>query len=282
MRRKPIARANEIRLKRQQHNGCFLVVEGRDDRLFFEQYIDADSCAIVVADGKQNVAEVIHLLDEDCFTGVVGVVDADLDRLLDIELESNNIIVLETVDLEALLIQSSALERVLVELGSRGKIARFEKDVREALLEAATTIGCLRLHSLREELSLKFEGVNYAKCMDSPSLTVDVRLLVREVKNRSGRSDLKCQEIAGEIDVIRRALEDRWMVCYGADMVEILAFGLRRTLGTNNAGAVEPDVIRMSLRLGFQHSDLINSKLASDLQEWTKRNLGFFVLRDPH
>ena len=135
MRRKPIARANEIRLKRQQHNGCFLVVEGRDDRLVFEQYIDADSCAIVVADGKQNVAEVIHLLDEDCFTGVVGVVDADLDRLLDIELESNNIIVLETVDLEALLIQSSALERVLVELGSRGKIARFEKDVGRLFLK---------------------------------------------------------------------------------------------------------------------------------------------------
>ena len=38
-------------------------------------------------------------------------------------------------------------------------------------------------------------------------------------------------------------------VCYGADMVEILAQGLRKTLGTNSAQAVAPEVVRRCLRL---------------------------------
>ena len=40
LRRRPVVIANEIRLKRSQHPGAFLVVEGRDDRLFWERYID--------------------------------------------------------------------------------------------------------------------------------------------------------------------------------------------------------------------------------------------------
>ncbi len=279
MRRKPIVKANEIRLKRQHHNGCFLVVEGRDDRLFFEQFIDADACTVIVADGKPNVAEVIGILDADRFPGVVGVVDADLDHIEGIEQESDNVIVLETVDLEALLIQSPALDRVLVELGSAAKIARFGKDVRKALLEATLTIGCLRLHSMRAELSLTFQKINYAKCIDETSLTVDVHFLVREVKNRSSRFDLRCQDLVQGIDAIQLPLEDPWLVCYGADMVALLAFGLRKTLGTNNSQAVAPDVLRRCLRLAFQRSDLNKSQLASELHDWTARNSGFSVLR---
>ena len=279
MRRKPIVKANEIRQKRQNHNGCFLVVEGRDDRLFFEQFIDTDACKVIVADGKQNVAEVIGILDAKRFPGVVGVVDADLDHIEGIEQESDNVIVLETVDLEALLIQSPALDRVLVERGSAAKIARFGKDVRKALLEATLMIGCLRLHSMRTRLSLKFGEINYAKCIDEASLTVDVHFLVREVKNCSRRFDLRCQDLVQSIDSIQLSLEDPWLVCYGADMVALLAFGLRKTLGTNNSQAVAPDVLRMSLRLAFQRSDLNKSQLASDLHDWTARNVGFSILR---
>ena len=278
MSRKPIVKANEIRMKRQHHNGCFLIVEGRDDRLFFEQFIDADACKVVVADGKPNVAEVISILDADRFPGVVGVVDADFDHIEGIEQESDNVIVLETVDLEALLIQSPALDRVLVELGSAAKIAKFGKDVRKALLEATQTIGCLRLHSMRAELSLTFQKINYAECIDETSLTVDVHCLVREVKNRSSRFDLRCQDLVHSIDAIQLSLEDPWLVCYGADMVTLLAFGLRKTLGTNNSQAVAPDVLRMSLRLAFQRSDLNKSQLVSDLHDWTARNSGFSVL----
>ena len=200
MPRGPQVRANAIRLKRQEHRGSFLVVEGRDDRLFFEQFVDRRNCRVIVADGKQNVADVVGILEGDRFPGVAGVMDADLDHVEGSTWASDNLILLETVDLEALLIRSTALDRVLVELGSTEKIARFGTSVREALLAAALPIGCLRLHSRRLALNLTFHGLRYGRCMEAASLTLNVYCIVREVKNRSQLFDLGCDDVARGVD----------------------------------------------------------------------------------
>ena len=280
MTRSPNVRANAIRLRRQEHGGSFLVVEGRDDRLFFEQFVDRRCCWVIVADGKRNVVDVVDTLEADGFQGVAGVIDADLDHVEGIKPPSANIILLETVDLEALLIRSPALDRILVELGSSDKIAGFGKSVRDALLVAALPIGCLRLHSWRFDLNLKFQGLRYARCIDQASLTLDVLCLIRDVKNRSQRYELRCQDVAREIDTIQGSVDDLWLVCYGADMVEVLALALRRTLGTNNAQAVAPEVVRRCLRLAYQWADLNESRLGRDLRSWATRNPGFRVLVD--
>lgn len=276
MTRRPVSIANAIRLKRSHHPGCFLIVEGRDDRLFFEQFVD---CAVQVADGKSNVVEVIDILDADSFPGAVGVIDADLDHVESYSWKNSNIIVLDTYDLEALLIRSRALERVLVELGSSEKISGRNKSPREELIDAAVPIGCLRLHSRRSELNLRFNGVRYERFVDRDSLQTNVRNLVREVKNRSQRSDLACDDTAREIRGIEDTMNDPWLVCCGTDMVEILSIGLRRALGTNNAGAVSPDELRRCLRLAYQWQELTDSQLGRDLREWAERNPGFRVLK---
>ena len=266
------ARANAIRQTRQEHAGCFLVVEGRDDRLFFEQFVDCQDCWVIVEGGKQNVVDVVSILEDDGFPGVVGVVDADFDHFEGISQASDNIIVLETVDLEALLIRSTALDRVLVELGSVDKIAKFGASVREALLVAALPIGCLRLHSLRVGLSLTFQGLRYGGCIEVATLVLDVFGLIQEVENRTRRFDLQRDHLAREIDIIQESVKDRWLVCYGADMVEILALSLRSTFGTNSAQAVAPDVVRRCLRLAYQWPDLSGSQLGRDLRAWEARN----------
>ena len=278
--RRPELHANAIRLKRQEYRGTFLVVEGRDDRLFFEQFIDGRDCRVIVAEGKQNVGHVIHILEADGFAGVVGVIDADLDHVEGIRPASDNIILLETVDLEALLIRSTALDRVLVELGSAKKIATFGAEVRDALLAAALPIGCLRLHSRRRNLNLTFHGLRYRGCIEEATLRVDVSILIREVKNRSQRFDLGCQDVAREIDTIRGSVDDHWLVCYGADMVKILSLGLRKTLGTNSTQAVAPEVVRRCLRLAYQWVDLNDSRLGRDLRAWAVRKPKFRVLGD--
>lgn len=277
--RSAIVRATDIRLKRQLHNGCFLVVEGRDDRLFFEQFAERRDCRITTANGKENVADVVSILEADRFPGVVGVVDADFDHIEGRDSSSDNLIVLETVDLEALLVRSSALDRVLVELGSATKIAGFGMGVREALAEAAATIGCLRLYSLRSGLRLRFQGLRYGRFVDKWSLTIDIHALIREVMDRSQRSDLLFEDVSQQIASLRSSVDDRWLVCCGADMVEILALGLRSALGTNNARDVEPTVVRKCLRLAFQAIDLESSRLGRDLREWEVRNSEFRVLR---
>ena len=277
MGRTAIAKANEIRLKRQLHTGSFLVVEGRDDRLFFEQFTEQAVCKITTADGKRNVTDVIDTLEADHFPGVAGIVDADFDHVEARRSSSNNLIVLETVDLEALLVRSTALDRVLIELGSIEKIATFGRDVRETLVDAAAVIGCLRLHSLRARLNLTFQGLRYDSCVDRDALTVNVDALIHEVMKRSQRFDISRDDVAQQIASIHDSLDDYWLLCCGVDMVAILALGLRSALGTNNSGVVAPAVVRRCLRLAFPSSDLHSSQLGRDLRGWSTRNSEYRV-----
>ena len=275
--RRPVVIANTIRQKREAHEGCFLVVEGRDDRLFFEQFTDAAACHIQVAEGKEKVVEVIRILEDDNFPGVVGVIDADFDRIEGHKRGSTNLILLETHDLEALLIQSPALDRVLVEFGSREKIETFGRDIRETLIEAALPIGCLRLHSRRTELRLQFQGLKYASCVDLDSLTIDRQSLVQEVKNRSQLPELSSDELQQAIRVLEHSGQEPWQVCSGDDLVSILAVGLRKVLGTNST--VRNEELCRSLRLAYEASDFANSQLIGELQNWVERNPGFRILR---
>ena len=283
MTRGPDAIANSIRMKRSHYTGCFLIVEGRDDRLFFERFVNRSYCAVQVAGGKSNVIDVIEILDaDDNFSGFVGVIDADLDHVEDHSWQSSNLIIIEMYDLEALLIKSTALDSVLIEFGSSEKIAKRTKRPREELIDATLPIGYLRLHSRRSKLNLKFNGVRYERFIDRDSLQTNVRNMVREVKNRSQRSDLACDDTAREIRRIEDTVNDPWLVCCGTDMVEILSIGLRRALGTNNSGAVTPDELRRCLRLAYQWQELTDSQLGRDLREWSERNPGFRVLKETH
>ncbi|MXX71243.1 MAG: DUF4435 domain-containing protein [Gemmatimonadetes bacterium] len=278
MRRSPVERANEIRLKRQEHQGSFLIVEGRDDRLFFQQRVFAGSCSVIVADGKANVIDTVRILEADSFTGIVGIVDADLDHIEGERCFSDNVITLETTDLEALLVRSVALDGVLVEFGSRRKIARFDQDIRETLLEAAMPVGCLRLYSRRAGVRLRFEGLRYGRCVERNSLTINAEALVEEVVDRSQRHDLVCRDIVREVHGILQSVENPWLVCHGVDMVAILSYGLRTILGSNNTGAVDVEVLNRCLRLGYPGAEFVTSELARELNAWSARNSGFCVL----
>src|SRR6267142_3183576 len=181
--------ANDIRLRRSQHRGTFVIVEGSNDRLLYERFFDVQQCKFVVAEGKEKVCEVIRILDAGGFRGVLGIVDADFDLLDEIPASSLNVIRGDCHDLEAMLVRSPALDRVLREFGSEGKIQRFVAqagaEIRHVLLTAATPLGYLRWHSLRSDLRLRFDGLLFPRFVDMARLTVDRAQLITTVKNHS-------------------------------------------------------------------------------------------------
>lgn len=277
--RRPAVIANAIRLKRSNHKGSFLLVEGRDDRLFFEKFINLVTCKIVVVETKENVLDVIQHLEACGFPGILGIIDADFDRLEGASRVVTNLIVLETHDLETLLIRSNALDRVLVEFGSREKIENFARNIREALVCAAVAVGCLRLHSLRTRLNLKFQGLRYIMFIDSESLVVNDHFLVQQVLNRSQRSDLPIEPLKRAIKSLAMAGEDPWQICAGDDLISILSVALRRTLGTNNSKEVSTEILCKSLRLAYHDDDFAKTRLIIDLQNWSVSNPGYEVLK---
>jgi len=151
---------NEIIMHRQVHPGSFLILEGPDDQKFWRPWVAPRRCELVVGDGKPNVEGAITRLDTRNFSGALGLVDADFDRLQDQTLPSPNLLATDAHDLKCVLLRSAALERVLAEYGNPAKIRCFEATrgsrVWDALLARGLIFGRLRWFALRQDWSLPF------------------------------------------------------------------------------------------------------------------------------
>lgn len=276
---RPVHKATEIKLKRQSHMGTFLVVEGRDDRLFMERFTCAKQCKIEIAQGKDNVCAVIEILDAEAFSGALGLVDADFDRIEAPEKSEYNVRRPEYHDLETMLLCSPALDRVLVELGSQRKLTTFEGKVLDALISRALPLGCLRLYSLRSGLNLKFDGLSYSAWIDRNSFMGCTKQMIEEVKNRSQRPDLSTNLVEEAILDIKNAGYDPLELCNGTDLISILAIGLRGRLGNLRSSEVNASSLRQYLRLAYSEQDFCKSDLGKSIHSWEMQAGGFQVLR---
>ena len=256
-----------------------MLVEGSDDRQFFEKFIDLVTCEIIVAQSKDKVVSIIQELDSRGFSGTLGVIDADFDQIENKQWGSRNLIILETHDLETLLIRSAALDEVLLGFGSKNKIKKFGCNIRNTLVAAAISIGCLRLHSLRTKLDLRFQGLKYVNFIDKNTLAINHTSLVRQVLNRSRRQNHPIDDLEAAIRTIELSAPDPWQICTGDDLVSILGLALRKALGTNNSKDVSCEVLCRSLRLAYSDNDFASSQLIVDIRDWENRNPKFQVLR---
>ena len=271
--------ANEIRMLRSQHSGAVLLVEGRDDRLFMERFTSRDSCLIVPTRGKDNVRGAMSILDAANVPGVLGMIDADLERVSDCPSDSPNIVMPEYHDLETMLICSPALERVLVEFGSRPKIETFGEDVLEALIERALLPGYLRLHSQQEQLSLTFQCLRHSAWLDHRSLIGSIPRLIQHVKNRSQRPDLSAESIETELLQLSSEQLDPREICNGDDLIGILSVALRTVLGNHSSRAPNSDTLRRSLRLAYTEDDFRRSSLGEAIQRWESSQTAYTILK---
>ena len=277
--RTPHEIANEIRMIRSQYSGTFLIVEGQDDRLFMESFISRLTCTIEVAEGKENVCDVIDILDKDNFDGVLGLIDADFDRIEGIPDRNHNLVMPECHDLIMMLVRSPALDRTLTELGSRPKLAAFKENVLNALINRALPVGYLRLYSLREEINLRFRNMNYSAWINRSSFVADTPALIETVKNHSQRPDLSSSVLAMAIEELYGTVHDPYEICNGTDVIEILSIGLRRVLGNRNAQEVGVEILKSFLRVAYSEQNFSSSDLKRDIEEWQSKRPGFQVLK---
>lgn len=284
--------ASEIRLLREDPDNCkctFLLVEGSTDRYIYQWMTAKDTCQIIIVGGKENAIKVLAILEEEGILGVLAIVDADFMALEDERSSSPNLLLTDTHDLEMMILNSLALEKVLSEFGSADKIKylvdKRKKDVRSLLLSCAMPIGYLRWVSLRENLSLKFEDLKFEKFINKDDLTTDIMQLIRIVQSRtidnrgSQKLLLKDSDLHDKIQQLSSDTHDPWHVCCGHDVVTILSLGLRKAIGSSKIA--EPDLIEKCLRLAYEHAFFSQTQLCAAIQVWEGINGAFTVLRDP-
>ena len=269
--------ANKIRLRREVSSSTFLLVEGSSDKVFYERFIDKSACELEIAVGKLRVINVIEILDRSNFCGVLGIVDADFDRLESLSHNSPNLLLTDTHDLETMLINSPALDKLVREFGSEDKISKFGMDVRTALIEAGMSIGYLRWISHRDRLNLTFSGIKYSKFIKEQNLQLDELGLIQEVKNKS-QASFDNKYIQQQMAAQKSDNHDCWQVCCGHDLVEILSLGLRKAIGTMKASEIEPESLERSLRLAYEEVYFRQTQLYANICQWESNNVPFQVL----
>lgn len=276
--------ANQIRLRRSTYQGTFLLVEGGSDKVFYERFTEKSLCELVPVSGKPSsklrVIAVLKILEKESnFKGVLAIVDSDFDRLTTPLYYSPNLLHTDTHDLETMLVNSPAFDKVLSEFGSEEKILQFNRDVRLAILESSISVGYLLWVSQCDELNLTFDGIVFSKFINEQNLQIDELKLIREVKNKSQSFSLKDEDLQLRLNNQKSNSHDPWQVCCGHDLVEILSIGLRKAIGSNKASDVNPDSLERYLRLAYEEIYFCNTQLYSNIRTWEDNNQPFKVLR---
>jgi len=228
---------------------------------------------------KQAVIQFLGKLQtEEQRLNVLAIVDADFDHLDPSNaVQLPNLFRTDTHDLETLMLKSPVFDKILDEFGSEEKLSEQEADLRGVLLRLGQPLGYLLWISLREDLGLSFEGLEFRKFIDDRKLTLNEAEMLKTVKNRSSpQAKAKIPDLSqlqDKIQAYQQEEHDPWQVCCGHHLVAILALALQKAIGTNNAKDVDPKtVLDRELRLAYESPYFRETKLYAALQTWYRQS----------
>ncbi len=263
--------ANRIRMQRTQYSGSFLVVEGEKDQKTYSNFINEKECNIEIAFKKDALLKVLEILHKDNFAGILAIADADYWHVEKNIPTMKDLFITDSHDLETIILQSPALEKVLKEFGSKEKIATLHGkiNIRSKLIECGINIGYLRLFSLRKNLNLKFEGLKFSNFIDKTNLNCDLNTLIKELKNNSRQHILNENILKNAIQELKSEKHDPWQICCGHDLCAILSLAFRKFLGSKT---ITIEFIECSLRLAYEGQFFTQTKLYASIKHWEKNH----------
>lgn len=266
---------NQISMERSMFDGTFLVVEGVTDERLFEKFIDKDAVRIIEAHSKDNVRHSVKdMSGQRGDRRVIGIIDADLDRLLGRKAKPP-LFHTDCRDMEMMVIRSNALDDVLDEYAEKEPRMRFEETVgpiRDALVSASYPVGLLMYISQREGLNLSFKDLDFERFVNSRTLSTNVGSLVDEVIYHSKNCRMGRKALIARLEDMSDDLGDPWAAARGHDTVNILLIALRRNFGSYNSRNLNEGELGGALRLAFSDLCFEGTDLYRATSQWAAEN----------
>ena len=283
--------ANTIRMLREEgHTGAILLIEADNDARWLHKFLDPQRSRLVPTFGKATALDALGDVEMD--GGVLAVVDADFDHILGRQSSSDNAIRTDLHDVECMLLASPALEQVLAEYGSSGKLGGLSganAPIRDVLLAAGRPVGAFLLAALPDHPTsdplfsgLRFTELPFSDFLDKETLRIDRLALVRVVKNRSQRQDLDEDLALKRLDEQCRRHEDTdpWQLCRGHDLSAILLRGLCTVFGSQRPSQLTTERLESALRLAYSPESFMRTQLCAKLRRWQDRHPSYALFRD--
>lgn len=286
--------AQSIRQERDVFDGCFLLLEGKNDDRALKRQINNTSCSLQIVGGKPIALEVLRDLEDEGFVGLLCLVDADYDyQPLKETYNSDHLLSTEVHDLDVAIICSGAFDTYKEERCDGDKVRKIETksgmDLRDVIFNLARPIGCLRyLASANERtMRLKFSNLKFDSFLDPSSLSLDVTRLFDEVILQSPPQTLSRSEIFSRYNIVLGKAHDLKKLCQGHDLIKILSVALRSAIGNlTNPHTQKPDPrswhseIELGLRLAFGREHFEETAIFRQLANWEVENPPYKILRN--
>lgn len=259
----------EIKMSLSAFCGVHLLVEGGTDCNFWKLHFNKSAqCQLVICGNKEVVVSSITLLDQLALGKILGVIDDDFDRLLGISYASINLFATDTHDLETMLVSSTALNNILIELGDSTRISHFlatkNKSVADILVDISLVFGRLRLLNARNKWNVDFSKLSPWKYVDQSTWQLDKAKLFSDFANQIGAMPLDVENAAtAEIGT------PPWNIIQGHDALNILAIGLRSALATKQFSEKDLSIF---LRLSYDNAMFQSTALFERISTWAKNN----------
>jgi hypothetical protein len=255
-----------------------MIVEGETDRRVYNRFVNNSQCILIAANCKDNAIDAINILNKDNFNGVMGIIDADFWNLDKTKPHTSNLVITDTHDLETMILSSNALELFLSEFGSQSRLTQF--DIRESLIKAATPIGFLRWISspTKENLELNFKNISFDQFINISNLKISVNNLIDEVMNSSDDFSIDKRTIKSKIRELAEAEHDPWQVCSGHDLIKIFSMELKNIFGNRKGKALTYEAIDCALRLAYDKTQFMLTRLYKLLLSWEESNSPFKIV----
>lgn len=259
---------------------AFVFVEGSGDSEVYSRF-SSERATYTVCDGRDGVRECLRLLQKRGVEGVLGIEDADCDRLLGVRPDPL-VCVTDGHDLEAMILQSRALERVLAKHGNAECIKEFEssgRSVREALLDAVRPLGLAKYVKAQRGLrglDISPKDLAYERFIDRATIAVNFDLFCDYMSQRCD-GHLLPEQIAREIQAVELHGADDWDVCRGHDLVGALTVALSAALGVKRMHVSD---VERALRLAFDSLAFARTGVCGRMLDWQSNQPGFRVLHE--
>jgi hypothetical protein len=240
----------------------WLIVEGDGDERLFRSRPFPTPIKIAPASGWEGVIYVLTNVVQAQVT-VVGLIDRDYRDHCACQPSFANLVLSDLRDIEVMLFWSPALQRVIAEKGSPGKLPRqadgsVDLDlIRRTISATCFGLGKLRILCNMQTKPILFCGMTHAKFINDFTLTLDEETLIQHLNGRSkGKAYLSLSDwrAAQQLTWTDSSFNAPEYVCHGHDLMSTLAIALRRLWGTHG-GTMDGDDITPLFRIAYTDLD---------------------------
>ena len=275
----PATIAAQIRMERQVHRGCFLLVEGSTDAKRIDKFVDENACSLVNCYGKTNVVDAIALMRDVGLEDCLGMIDADFDRITGAINQEDGIIVSAFHDFDLDNALTEVIDRYLEEVADEAKVAALggARPCLWNLLSVLKPLSILRYANELRGLRYDLTRLNLEDFFDGRSVDIE-RMIDAVSRGRFGTTHAK-DRLRGEITQLMPLQFDLLLLTNGHDFMEALGIALRDHLGKRKVPQTWRTEIEMHIRFGRSREDFATTEAYRGIRQWEAGSGALRVLK---